>query len=75
MSKKVFVRKTVGDVEMYKGRKVEARFCGPDLLCYVDGMPVGQFYLTVMATKSAGRRYIDQCEKEVLDRRAKGGRK
>lgn len=63
--KKTFQRPVVGEPEKYKGRKIEARFCGPDLLCYVDGQDVGQFHLNVEAAKRAGRLYIDQCEREA----------
>ena len=59
-----FERKLIGSPETYKGRKIEVRFCGPDLLCYVDGADCGQFYMTAEAAKKAGRRYIDECERE-----------
>lgn len=64
-------RDVVGKPETYQGRTIEARFCGPDLLCYVDGLEVGNFYLTVEAAKAAGRRYVDQ----VLDEQVKARQK
>lgn len=66
-----FQRPLVGAPEAYKGRKIEARFCGPDLLCYVDGSGVGQFYLNVEAAKRAGRLHIDLCEKEANKKEAR----
>ena len=59
-----FQRKVVGEVETYLGRKIAALYCGPDLLCAVDGVEVGNFYMTVEAAHAAGRRYVDQVEKE-----------
>lgn len=57
-------RKKVGKTEHYKGHEIEARYMGPDLLCCVDGQEVGHFYLTAEAARAAGRRHIDQVEKE-----------
>lgn len=56
-------RKKVGPTEKYCGHEIEARFLGPDLLCYVDGQEVGNFYLTAEAARAAGRRYVDNIEK------------
>jgi hypothetical protein len=57
-------RKTVGDPIEYRGHSIEARHMGPDLLCYVDGNEVGHFYRSVEAAHNAGKRYVDQIEKE-----------
>jgi len=57
-------RKTIGETEHYKGHEIEVRYMGPDLLAYVDGQEVGNFYLTAEYARAAGRRYIDQQEKE-----------
>lgn len=59
-----FERKLVGEPITYKGRRIEARYCGPDLLCHVDGAEVGNFYDNVAAAHAAGKRYVDQQEKE-----------
>lgn len=60
----MFERKLIGEAVIHKGRKVEARYCGPDCLCYVDGFNIGNFYLTAMAAREAGVRYINQVEAE-----------
>lgn len=57
-------RPIVGEPIMYKGRRIEARFMGPDLLCCVDGSEVGHFYLNAEAARKAGRQYVDQLEKD-----------
>lgn len=58
-------RKIVGEPLQYKGHKIEARYMGPDLLCYVDNQNIGQFYLNVEAVKTAGKRYVDELTKEA----------
>jgi hypothetical protein len=70
-----FKRKTVGEVEQYKGHRVSALFCGPDLLCSVDGMEIGSFYLTVEGAKRAGRSYVDQVEQEQAAAKVKQRKK
>jgi len=57
-------RMKVGDPEQYKGRTIQATYCGPDCLCLVDGREVGNFYMTAEAARTAGRRYIDELERE-----------
>lgn len=57
-------RRLVGEPIKYKGHRVEARYMGPDLLCYVDGREVGHFYLNAEAARKAGRDHVDQLEKE-----------
>jgi hypothetical protein len=66
-----FQRKTVGEPMQYRGREIRALFCGPDLLCSVDGMQIGNFYLNVDTAKRAGVSYVDQVEKELADKKAK----
>lgn len=57
-------RKKVGKTERYKGSDIEVRFMGPDLLAYVDGMELPNFYLDAEAARAAGRRYVDEEQKE-----------
>ncbi len=58
-SKRPFIRPQVGAIETYKGSKLLARFCGPDLLAYVDDIELAGFYLTPEAARAAGRRHVD----------------
>ena len=60
----MFQRKQIGPTLNYKDHKIEARFCGPDCLCYVNGNDLGSFHLTADAARNAGMRYVDQVEKE-----------
>jgi hypothetical protein len=57
-------RKLVGLPSQYKGHKIETRHMGPDLLCYVDGTEMPNFYLNAEAVRKGGMRYIDQIEAE-----------
>lgn len=58
--------------EVYKARTIEARYMGPDLLCYVDGVDLGPFYVDVRAAIGGGKRYID-AEEEALAKRSRDG--
>jgi hypothetical protein len=40
-------RRQVGETETYHGRRLVVRFCGPDLLSYVDDIELSDFYLNV----------------------------
>lgn len=64
MSLERFQRPQVGDAERYQGRRLVARYMGPDLLGYVDGVQLSGFYLDVEAALRAGRRYVDEQIKE-----------
>lgn len=57
-------RKLIGEPITYKGHRIEVRYMGPDLLCYVDGQEVGHFYTTADGARLAGQRHIDHLEKE-----------
>lgn len=59
------VRKQIGEGIEYKGRELVARFMGPDLLLYVDGVQVGNFFIDRPSAIDAGVRYVDQLEKEA----------
>jgi hypothetical protein len=58
-------RQQIGEAIQYKGRDIVVRHMGPDLLCFVDGQEVGNFYIDRPAAIDAGVRYIDQIEKEA----------
>lgn len=59
-----FLRDQVGPSANYRGHEIVARYCGPDLLCYVDSAELPAFYSDVEAAHRAGMRYVDQIEKE-----------
>lgn len=60
-----FTRKQVGDAERYQGRRLLARYAGPDLLAYVDDMELAGFYINVEAALEAGRRHVNAEIKEA----------
>lgn len=62
-------RKLVGPVQQYRGHTIEARLLGPDLLCYVDGQQVGEYWLTAQAAHSAGQRHVDALEDAKKEKR------
>lgn len=64
-------RRLVGPVLRYRGHEIEARLLGPDLLCYVDGQQVGEYWLTAQAAHNAGQRHVDtiEDEKEALGKK------
>jgi hypothetical protein len=53
------VRPLIGQPEMYLGRKIEVRHVGPDVLCEVDGVDLGSFFLNQPAAIEGGKRYVD----------------
>jgi len=57
--------------ESYQGRKIEARYMGPDLVCYVDGTELGGFYIDAQAAIEGGQRFIDADIKAQRERAAK----
>jgi hypothetical protein len=67
------IRKQVGDAERYEGRRLVARFMGPDLLAYVNDVELASFYINVESAIAAGRRYVDDEIKEAAKRAAKQG--
>ncbi len=66
-----FTRKQVGDAERYQGRRLMARFAGPDLLAYVDDIELAGFYINVESALQAGRRHVDAEIKEAKNKEAK----
>lgn len=57
--------------ESYQGRTIEARWMGPDLLCFVQGVELGSFYIDAQAAIEGGQRYIDADIKAAQERAAK----
>ena len=53
-------RPIVGEPEKYRGRLISAHYMGPDLLAWVDGEELPNFYETTEAARAAARRYIDR---------------
>ncbi len=51
--------------------RIEARFMGPDLLCYVDGQELGSFYLDAPGAIEGGQRYCDLREKDKREGRGR----
>lgn len=43
----------------YKEHTLEARYMGPDLLSYVNGMELANFYVNTQAAFEAGQRHVD----------------
>jgi hypothetical protein len=66
-----FERRQVGKPELYHGRKLIARYMGPDLLAYVNDVELGGFYTDVEAARAAGRRHVDAEIKEEAKRSGK----
>ncbi len=64
------IRKQVGDAERYEGRRIVARYMGPDLLAYVNDIELASFYVNVESAIAAGRRYIDDEIKAAAKRDA-----
>ena len=64
-------RMPVGEPLQYKGHTIEAKFLGPDLLCYVDGAELGSFFVDAESARKGGMRYVDQVEKEKADKAGK----
>jgi hypothetical protein len=60
--------------EAYQGRTIEARWMGPDLLCFVNGTELGSFYIDAQAAIDAGSRYIDADIKAAADKAAQTAR-
>lgn len=52
------------DTSTYRGHKIEIRYLGPDLLCYVDGSELSPFYESVEDARKGGMRHIDHIENE-----------
>lgn len=53
------VRKEVGQPTHYKDHLITATLAGPDLLGYVDGIELANFYINTAAVVAAGKRYVD----------------
>lgn len=57
-------RKPVGDPHMYRGYLVTATFIGPDLLGYIDGEEMPNFYMDLAAVRKTAERNVDLKIKE-----------
>lgn len=57
-------RKQIGDPVHYKEHLITVTHMGPDLLAYVDGSEISNFYMNREAALKAAREYIDQIEKQ-----------
>lgn len=64
-----FQRKQVGDAERYHGRRLVARYVGPDMTGHVDDIEIASFYLTVESALASCRRYVDAQIKEERKRK------
>lgn len=62
------LQRVVVSTEIYQGRKLVARFCGPDLLAYVDAIELSGFYLDTRAAMLAGKKHVDAEIKAAADR-------
>jgi hypothetical protein len=60
--------------EVYEGITLQARFMGPDLLSYADGIELASFYLDAQSAIDAGRRYVDAEIKAAKEREAKAAK-
>lgn len=59
-----FERPMIGEPTPYNGHIITVRYCGPDLLCYVDGSELNGFYVDIEAARKAGMRHCDHIDKE-----------
>jgi hypothetical protein len=60
--------------ETYQGATIEARWMGPDLLCFVNGTELGSFYIDAAAAIEGGQRYIDADIKAAQERKSQSDR-
>jgi len=54
--------------QSYLGRSLEARYLGPDLLAFVNGIELASFYIDAQSAIDAGVRYVDEEEKAKAKR-------
>lgn len=57
-------RKPVDEPYMYRGCMITATFIGPDLLGYIDGEEMPNFYMDLAAVRRTGSRNVDLKIKE-----------
>lgn len=62
-------RKPVGDPYKYRGHLVTATFIGPDLLGYIDGEEMPNFYLDLEAVRKTAERNVDLKIKEQEEKK------
>lgn len=60
--------------EPYQDRTLEARYLGPDLLAFVDGVELGSFYIDAQAAIDGGKRFVDADAKAQQERATKAAR-
>lgn len=68
-------RKPVGDPYVYRGHRITATFVGPDLLGYIDGEEMPNFYMDLAAVRKAGSRNVDLKIKEKEEKERKNARR
>ena len=57
--------------ETYRGRRIVTSFMGPDLLCHVDDMQIGDYWIDARSALAGGRRYVDQVEDEKTKKKGR----
>lgn len=62
-------RKPVGEPYMYRGHLITATHLGPDLLGYIDGQEMPNFYMDLAAVRRAGSRNVDLKIKEQEEKK------
>ena len=66
-----FHRKRIGKPVHYRGHTIVTRFCGPDLMCYVDNCELPLTFVTRLGAIRAGERFIDNIISEEKDNASK----
>lgn len=62
------INRTLIRSETYRGRTLEARYMGPDLLAFVDGAELGSFYIDAQAAIEGAQRFVDAQVKAAADK-------
>ncbi len=57
-------RQPIGDPVHYRGHLITVTHMGPDLLAYVDGSEISNFYMNREAAVQAAKMHVDLIEKE-----------
>lgn len=63
-------RSVVGGILNYRGHQIIATFIGPDLLGYIDGNEMSNFYSDLRAVETCAKRQIDETIKEQRNKNA-----
>lgn len=62
-------RKPVGEPYMYRGCLITAAHMGPDLIGYIDGQEMPNFYMDLAAVRRVGSRNVDLKIKEQEEKK------